>query len=225
LSHVQGKTFFYLLLFFFFQEREEIQKPKKESKQFPLPMADFPRLSVALSGASIYNVGLSLGITVPLFLILRLLIDYAKVLSLRRRMPPGPFPLPLFGNYFSIPGERPWLKFEEWSTKTYKSPLITIWNGTAPTILCNDAWSISDLLDKRASIYSSRPRCVLMGDCTGATTTNQILQPYGDRWRLHRRLTVSIFYFFFRQREPELTLLACNCRTTKCPYIPPFAVR
>jgi hypothetical protein len=160
-------------------------------------MAGFSRFSVALSDASIYNAGLSLSIAVLLFLILRVLIDYAKILSLRRRMPPGPFPLPLFGNYFSIPGERPWLKFEEWSTKTYNSPLITIWNGTAPTILCNDAWSISDLLDKRASIYSSRPRCVLMGDCTGATTTNQILQPYGDRWRLHRRLTVSIFSFVF----------------------------
>lgn len=153
------------------------------------------QLTAALNDASIYNVSLSLSIAVLLFPIFRILIDYARVLNLRRRMPPGPFPLPLFGNYFSIPGERPWLKFEEWSAKTYKSPLITIWNGTAPTILCNDAWSISDLLDKRASIYSSRPRCVLMGDCTGATTTNQILQPYGDRWRLHRRLTVSIFDF------------------------------
>ncbi|CRG82712.1 O-methylsterigmatocystin oxidoreductase [Talaromyces islandicus] len=121
-------------------------------------MADFSGLSSALSDASIYNAAVSLGIIILLFPIILVLIDYAGVLSLRRRMPPGPLPLPLFGNYFSIPGERPWLKFEEWSVKTYKSPLITIWNGTAPTILCNDAWCISDLLDKRASIYSSRPR-------------------------------------------------------------------
>jgi len=155
------------------------------------------QLSVALSSGSIYNVGVSLSIALILLPILKILIDYAHVLIIRRRMPPGPFPLPLFGNYFAIPGERPWLKFEEWSTKTYKSPLITIWNGMTPTILCNDAWCISDLLDKRASIYSSRPRCVLMGDCTGATTTNQILQPYGDRWRLHRRLTVSKLNLIF----------------------------
>ncbi|EEU36768.1 uncharacterized protein NECHADRAFT_88925 [Fusarium vanettenii 77-13-4] len=83
------------------------------------------------------------------------LVDYVRILRLRRRMAPGLFPLPLFGNIFQIPNSRQWKKFEEWSFK-YQSPIITIWDGHTPVIICNDAWSMSNLCDKMANIYSSR---------------------------------------------------------------------
>ena len=94
--------------------------------------------------------------------ILWILVDYVKVLRLRRKMPPGPFPLPLFGNFFAIEKYKPWLQFERWA-KQYNDPMITIWQGHRPTIMCNDIWTISDLLDKKASIYSSRPHMIAMG--------------------------------------------------------------
>lgn len=94
--------------------------------------------------------------------ILWILVDYVGVLRLRRKMPPGPFPLPLFGNFFVIEKYKPWIQFERWS-KEYNDPMITIWQGHRPTIMCNDIWSISDLLDKKANIYSSRPRMIAMG--------------------------------------------------------------
>ncbi|KAK5227225.1 hypothetical protein LTR99_005355 [Exophiala xenobiotica] len=119
--------------------------------------------------------------------ILWILVDYVKVLRLRRKMPPGPFPLPLFGNYFTIEKVKPWLQFERWA-KEYNDPMITIWQGHRPTIMCNDIWTISDLLDKRASIYSSRPHMIAMGDMIDGTENNQVCLVYGDRWRLHRRL-------------------------------------
>ncbi|KAM5352846.1 hypothetical protein ACJ41O_005568 [Fusarium nematophilum] len=101
-----------------------------------------------------------------------LFVDYARILRLRRRMPPGPFPLPLVGNFFDIPKSKPWIEWGKWSD-IYKSPMITVWNGHRPIIVCNDAWSISDLLDKRAAIYSSRPHFVVMGDMMNMTKTNQ----------------------------------------------------
>lgn len=116
--------------------------------------------------------------------------NYARVLLLRRRLPPGPFPLPVIGNHFRIPYWQPWVKFEEWS-RQYANPMITIWLGSRPVIVLNDAWTASDLLEKRADVYSSRPRFVAMGELTGSATTNQATLVYGDQWRVHRKLTVS----------------------------------
>lgn len=116
--------------------------------------------------------------------------NYARVLLLRRKLPPGPFPLPVLGNHFRIPHWQPWVKFEEWS-RQYANPMITIWLGSRPVIVLNDAWTASDLLEKRADIYSSRPRFVAMGELTGSATTNQATLVYGDKWRLHRKLTVN----------------------------------
>ncbi len=57
-----------------------------------------------------------------------LVVDYARMLYLRSRMPPGPFPWPIIGNTFSLPENKPWIYFEELSKK-YKAPLITFWVG------------------------------------------------------------------------------------------------
>ncbi|KXH63426.1 cytochrome P450 98A3 [Colletotrichum nymphaeae SA-01] len=114
--------------------------------------------------------------------------SYSRVLYLRSRMPPGPFPYPFLGNIGQVPTEKPYLTFEKWS-KYYHSPLITVWTGTRPTIIANDCWSASDLMDKRANIYSSRPDSYLAGDMLDDTENNQTNLVYGDKWRLHRRIT------------------------------------
>ncbi|KAK7425514.1 hypothetical protein QQZ08_007955 [Neonectria magnoliae] len=119
-----------------------------------------------------------------------ILLDYVRVLRLRKRMAPSPFPLPLFGNIFQIPSTKQWKKFEEWSLK-YQSPIITIWDGHTPVVICNDAWSMSNLCDKRANIYSSRAVKTLTGKVFGLNKFNQAGLEYGEQWRLHRRLTHS----------------------------------
>lgn len=55
-------------------------------------------------------------------------VDYARMLRLRSKMPPGPFPLPIVGNTLSLPKNKPWLLFEELSKK-YDAPIITFWIG------------------------------------------------------------------------------------------------
>src|SRR5271156_1944226 len=79
--------------------------------------------------------------------------DYLRMLRLRSKMPPGPFPLPIIGNVLQLPKCKPWYRFEEWATK-FNSPIITVWFGRNPTVVLNDAWTASDLMDKRANIYS-----------------------------------------------------------------------
>ncbi|KAI1611220.1 cytochrome P450 [Exophiala viscosa] len=120
-------------------------------------------------------------------LFIALLVDYLRILRFRQRLPPGPFPLPIIGNHLTIPLPKPWIAFEKWS-QYYNSPLITIWLGRDPKIIVNDAWAACELMEKRADIYSSRPRMIINGDLLGTSKNNQTNLPYGDRWRLHRRI-------------------------------------
>ncbi|KAI6872120.1 cytochrome P450 [Hortaea werneckii] len=113
-------------------------------------------------------------------------------------MPPGPIPLPIIGNTHLLPDRKPWIYFEELS-KRLESPVITFWIGRSPTVWINDAWSASELLEKKAAIYASRPRMVVFAELTGmgqssdthAKTpgTNLVTMHYGDRWRVHRKIT------------------------------------
>lgn len=119
------------------------------------------------------------------------LITYGRMLWQRSTLPPGPFPLPIVGNCLKLSKSKPWLQFKQWS-RDYNSGLITIWIGRTPTVICNDAWCASDLMDKRSNIYSSRPHYVVFGDLTGQSDTNQVLLPYNDHWRLQRRVMVGI---------------------------------
>jgi hypothetical protein len=117
------------------------------------------------------------------------LFDYSNMLRLRARMPPGPFPLPIVGNVLQFPKCKPWVRFEQWSQK-YNDPMITVWIGRAPTVVLNDAWTASDLMDKRANIYSSRPVFQVPGRLMGGENWAQTMLPYGDKWRLQRKMTV-----------------------------------
>ncbi|CAI0643763.1 unnamed protein product [Colletotrichum noveboracense] len=149
------------------------------------------------------------------FGIIYVFVDYVRVLRLRQKMAPGPFPLPLFGNIFHIPPIRQWKKFEEWSLK-YHSPIITIWDGHTPIMICNDAWSMSELCDKRANIYSSRAVKTLTGKVFGLHKFNQAGLQYGEQWRIHRRLTHSaanaqVVQTYRQMQANEAKLLIKDC--------------
>lgn len=118
-------------------------------------------------------------------------IDYAYMLWKRSKMPPGPMPWPIVGNTLMLPDNKPWIWFEELS-KRYNAPLITVWIGRNPTIWINDAWAASELFDKRAGIYSSRPRMLVFAEL-GAGQSNLVNMytaspEQRERWRVHRKL-------------------------------------
>lgn len=117
------------------------------------------------------------------------LIDWSRMLWMRRKLPPGPFPFPIVGNHFQTPNVRPWITWEKWA-QYYNTPMLTLWIGRHPRIILSDAWVASELLEKKSDIFSSRPRLVVMGDAINCTTTNQTTLEYGDRWRTHRKLMV-----------------------------------
>jgi hypothetical protein len=145
------------------------------------------------------------------------IVTYVQMLRQRATLPPGPFPWPIVGNVFQLSKSKPWVQFKEWS-RANNNGLLTIWIGRTPTIVCNDAWSASDIMEKRSSIYSSRPRYVVFGEVTGQSATNQVLLPYNDHWRLQRKVMVNTHLFIYLNHVANDTL-ACSIRHSGSPSL------
>ncbi|KAL4890032.1 cytochrome P450 [Aspergillus ambiguus] len=121
-------------------------------------------------------------------IVLILLSIVAHDVLLWNRLPPGPSPLPFIGNKFHLPSKHPWIKFREWS-KTY-GPIYTIWLGRRPTVVISDPTIASELLEKRSTKYSTRPRFVTMGEIYW-DMASILVQPYGKEWLIRRKLLHS----------------------------------
>ncbi|KAJ5628148.1 Cytochrome P450 [Penicillium lividum] len=97
----------------------------------------------------------------------------------------GPTPIPFLGNKFIIPTSSPWIQFEKLS-RTY-GPIFTLWIGRRPTIIISDPNIAVDLLEKRSTKFSSRPRFVVMGELYW-DNAGILVQPYGKDWQMRRRM-------------------------------------
>ncbi|KAH9164504.1 cytochrome P450 [Lactarius sanguifluus] len=103
----------------------------------------------------------------------------------RLRYPPGPRRLPIIGNLFSIPSQEAWVTYRKWSEE-FASDVIHVDVMGAHTFILNSMKSASDLLDKRSSMYSDRPRLTVMQELFGMDY-NIAFAPYGSAWRHSRR--------------------------------------
>jgi cytochrome P450 len=101
------------------------------------------------------------------------------------RMPPGPTPLPFLGNKLQLHKSKPWVQFQQWS-EIY-GPIFTIWIGRKPTIVISDPNIAVELMEKRSTKYSSRPRMVAMGEILW-DNASILVQPYGKEWSVRRKL-------------------------------------
>ncbi|KAI6122285.1 cytochrome P450 [Pisolithus thermaeus] len=107
---------------------------------------------------------------------------------LRLPLPPGPKGLPWLGNVLSINTVEPWLTYQQWG-KRYGDVVYSKALGGDYVIINNETVA-RELLDQRSAIYSDRPRLPsteLLG--IGFVT---VVMPYGDEWRLHRKLFHSV---------------------------------
>ncbi|KAH6914753.1 cytochrome P450 98A3 [Coprinopsis sp. MPI-PUGE-AT-0042] len=111
------------------------------------------------------------------------------LLSLRRTrglpLPPGPKRLPLLGNVFQIPIEKPWKVYNEWG-KVYGDMIYIEAPGQSLLIL-NNLEDCLGLLEKRWANYSDRMQS--MGSkLMGVSEWSWAFDNYGSHLKEHRRV-------------------------------------
>jgi cytochrome P450 len=151
--------------------------------------------------------GSNVFILLTTLLLLRILYEY---LIRDRSLPPGPRRLPLIGNLHQASKERSWQTFEQW-TKKY-GPIVSAQLGGNTVIILGNAAVARDLLDRRGSIYSDRPRMVMAGENL-TKGMHLLLRPFNERYRLHQRMHAPILsprasptYYPFQDLESKQVL-------------------
>ncbi|EMD36018.1 hypothetical protein CERSUDRAFT_115946 [Gelatoporia subvermispora B] len=110
----------------------------------------------------------------------------AQITAVRkRRYPPGPPSKPLIGNIMSIGVPSAWIMFTEYKGK-YGD--LVYFQGLGKSVLViNSLKAMTDLLEKRANIYSGRPHLVFAHELMGLDRIFG-LRDYGEIWRVERKL-------------------------------------
>ncbi|KAA1471006.1 cytochrome P450 [Dentipellis sp. KUC8613] len=114
-----------------------------------------------------------------------LLVAFTRWRRRSQNLPPSPRgSLPLIGHAHQMPSVRPWV----WSynlSRELDSDIVYLNLAGQKTVVINDYDTAVDLINKRSSVYSSRPHLVLAGDYL-STGKRIIFLPYGTTWRNHR---------------------------------------
>ncbi|KAF9004239.1 cytochrome P450 [Cyathus striatus] len=116
----------------------------------------------------------------------------------RLSLPPGPRGLPLIGNLLDFPKDSHWKVYSEWASR-FNSDVVSIKIFGDRIVILHTYEAAQDLLEKRSSIYSSRPRTLLLTELAGYGFAFGIL-PYGESWRTRRR----IFSQHFHPQNPQI---------------------
>ncbi|KZP23269.1 cytochrome P450 [Athelia psychrophila] len=108
------------------------------------------------------------------------------------RYPPGPKGWPLIGNLFDAPKPgSEWVDYHE-MCKKYNSDVVYLRVLGQSILVLDSIKAITELLDKRSDIYSSRPWIIMLHELMDVSW-NFALTPYGDCWRAYRRVFQSEF--------------------------------
>ncbi|KAI0297641.1 cytochrome P450 [Russula brevipes] len=126
-------------------------------------------------------------------------------------LPPGPRGYPIIGNALELRSQQ-WLKFTEWR-KQY-GDVIYLNAAGQPMVILNSQKVAADLLDRRAGIYSDRPRFIVASDImTGGLLV--VFTRYNDIWRrmrkaAHEGLNKGVVKDFYEPQTKEALLLAAG---------------
>ncbi|CAA7268863.1 unnamed protein product [Cyclocybe aegerita] len=160
------------------------------------PSEPKPSFAAVLCQSNMYDQGLPLAYTHLCYASGILLVLYLLRIRFIRLsgypLPPGPAKLPVVGNLFNMPSSFEWEVFHRWS-KQYNSDIIHVSVPGTSLIILDSLKATTDLLDKRSSIYSSRPKFTVISKVMGFSWLLPFM-PYGPSWKERRRLLSRYFH-------------------------------
>ncbi|KAH9071052.1 cytochrome P450 [Lactarius deliciosus] len=146
-----------------------------------LPGSSFPYYH--LSPDCVWDLATTCGgLAVVLGIALIIVVRYSR--SPWRRVPPGPRGLPLIGNVLEL-RDKVWL-FQSDCKQKYEDVMYLSALGQ-PILILNSLKAASELLDRRANIYSGRPRFIMAQEIISGGLAFASLNPVDDYWRRGRR--------------------------------------
>ncbi|KAF7985952.1 hypothetical protein HWV62_43898 [Athelia sp. TMB] len=127
------------------------------------------------------------GLLLPLLAAAAYAVYTALARKSRARLPPGPAGWPIIGNVLDVPtGGAEWVDYRDMGER-YNSDILYLDVLGTRIVVLNSFEAVTELLEKRAAIYSDRPRFVMVQDLMGWSGVFSLM-PYGNFWRSHRRL-------------------------------------
>ncbi|PFH48299.1 hypothetical protein AMATHDRAFT_42349 [Amanita thiersii Skay4041] len=113
-------------------------------------------------------------------------------------LPPGPKGRLLVGNLLDIPRRAEWITYHEWCTEFNTDILHLDLLGTSVIIL-DTSEAATELLERRSTIYSGRPRSPMLHDLMGWDFALGF-KNYSPTWRMIRKLAHHSFHVTAAQK-------------------------
>uniref|UniRef100_A0A914QV90 Cytochrome P450 n=1 Tax=Panagrolaimus davidi TaxID=227884 RepID=A0A914QV90_9BILA len=111
----------------------------------------------------------------------------------RKNLPPGPIPIPFFGNLHSFYFNDMDVQLQKW--KKQYGDISTLWFGGQPIITLHDAPTILETFLKDGETYAARPNNMKWDDII-RLGRNGIVGSDGPKWRENRRFALHVFRNF-----------------------------
>ncbi|KAJ5177626.1 uncharacterized protein N7500_000325 [Penicillium coprophilum] len=97
--------------------------------------------------------------------------------------------MPSFATYILGVLGTVWHEFYRWSKKY--GPVMHLSMGGQPLIILSTYQAAQDLLNRRGSRYSDRPRMVMAGELV-TRGMHMLLRPYNDQYKLHQKMEAPL---------------------------------
>ncbi|KAL5005225.1 hypothetical protein ScPMuIL_018681 [Solemya velum] len=131
------------------------------------------------------------------------LLGYWLIRRMKYKLPPGPLPIPLIGNFLKLNDSFWYEKFHEWAKK--HGPVISVYFGPQRWTVLNTIEVVHEALVTKANDFANRPKTPST-DVISEGGKDIAFGQFGPCWRLHRKISSNAFRHYMTGEHLELRI-------------------